>query len=165
MKRYFDLYFTTVTIQNRIPLLKDDQYKDIIIDAFRFCTENKRATIWAFVIMSNHFHIVWQILDPYTLVKVRQNLLKYTAQQFKFSLLDTGNNAMLEKFLANKKDRKFQFWKRNPLSIEILSDKVLEQKINYIHRNPEVKGMDALEYRYSSAKHFELGIKNWDFLI
>ena len=41
--------------------------------------------------MNNYIHIVWQILPPLKLSQVRQNLLKYTAQQFKFALLD-GNN-------------------------------------------------------------------------
>ena len=148
---------------------------DIIIDSFRYTVNNKRAIIYAFVIMSNHFHVVWQILHPYELQHVRQNLLKFTAQQFKFKLIDLGNSKLqdtnviensnlLKIFRADKADRLYQFWKRNPLSIEILSEKVLFQKINYIHKNPVKGENDELSREYSSASYFETGIKNWDFL-
>lgn len=30
----------------------------------------------------------------------------------------------------------YQFWERNPLSIELLSQPVYEQKLDYIHWNP-----------------------------
>ena len=78
MKKYIDLYFTTATILHWYPLLSDDRYKDVIIDSFRFIVEQKRATIWAFVIMDTHIHLVWQILDPHLLWQVRRDMLKYT---------------------------------------------------------------------------------------
>lgn len=175
-KRLIDTYFTTATVINWYPLLENDVFKDIIIESFSFTVKNKRANIFAFVIMSNHFHIVWQILPPYELNQVRQNLLKFTAQQFKFLLSDnilnkslsnseTKSSDILEVFRVDKIDRKYQFWKRNPLSVEILSEKVLKQKINYIHDNLSRKNLDDVSYKYSSACYYETGIKNWDFLL
>ena len=92
--------------------------------------------------MKNHFHVIWQILPPFGLSQVRQNLLKYTAHQFKFVLLDdrkdiVGDNSnngeknkkLLRKFKVNKIDREYQFWKRKPLSVQILTEKILLQKI------------------------------------
>ena len=173
--QFSDTYFTTATINKWFPLLKDREFKDIIIDSFQFVVNKKRANIYAFVIMSNHFHVVWQILPPYELKQVRQNLLKYTAQLFKFKILDAGNNKLmqtdmvansdlLEIFRADKADRLYQFWKRDPLSVEILSKKVLHQKIDYIHKNLVRAENDELSREYSSATYYEAGIKNWYFL-
>jgi putative transposase len=42
----------------------------------------------------------------------------------------------LKDIMVNAKDRKYQFWERNPLSVEICSEKVLLQKLKYMHENP-----------------------------
>lgn len=165
MKQLLDLYFTTATILNWIPLLKENEYKDIVIGSFRYAVQNKRANILAFVIMNNHIHLVWQILPPYELGKVRQSMLKYTAQQFKFNLLKNKSTSnLLEKFKVDKIDRTYQFWMKKPLSVAIYTEKVLHQKINYIHKNLLRKGLDDIKYKYSSAYYYETGKKNWDFL-
>ena len=156
MKHYSDLYFTTATILHWNHLLSEDKFKDIIIDAFRFCVDQKRADIWAFVIMSNHFHLVWQILEPNELIHVRQSLLKFTSQKIIAKLLDDGQIQKLEEFRVRRGDRNYQIWKRDPLSVEILYDKVLNQKINYIHNNPVRNGLVDLpeHYVFSSARDY-----------
>jgi hypothetical protein len=60
--------------------------------------------------------------------------MKFTAQQIKFSLIKKDPE-LLEKYKVNLFDRKYQFWKREPLRIQLFTPKVFEQKINYIHYN------------------------------
>lgn len=47
----------------------------------------------------------------------------------------------------------FQFWRHDNKPIELWSNKVIFQKINYIHQNPVKEGyvVKPEEYRYSSA--------------
>lgn len=54
------------------------------------------------------------------------------------------------------KDREYQFWKRNPLSIDLWTKEVFIQKIEYIHNNPVVAGLCIYpeDYKYSSAKFY-----------
>ena len=66
--------------------------------------------------------------------------MKFTAQQIKFALIK-DNNPLLEKCRVNKKDRAFQIWKRNQLSVELSSQKVFLQKLEYIHYNPVESGV------------------------
>ena len=47
-----------------------------------------------------------------------------------------NNIEALAFFKVNKYDRDYQIWKREPLSIELISPAVFEQKIDYIHYNP-----------------------------
>lgn len=54
--------FFTATILNWKHLLKDDEYKDIIIDCLKFLIDDKRIEVNAFIIISNHVHIIWQPL-------------------------------------------------------------------------------------------------------
>ena len=53
--------FFTVTNYMWQPLLKPDKYKEIIIGSLKFLVDNKRIKIYAFVIMSNHLHLIWQM--------------------------------------------------------------------------------------------------------
>ncbi|HLP95416.1 MAG TPA: transposase [Saprospiraceae bacterium] len=164
--RYYYLYFTTATILEWKHLLKNDELKEIIIDSFRFLVREKRAVIYDFVIMPNHIHLIWFIPEPYSLTEVKSALLSYTAHQFK-KILRKKNPSELEKFCVDLTDRKYQFWEKNPLSIEILHNEVRWQKAQYIHKNPCVGKWNLAkkpeEYKYSSAyKSSEGG--HWDFV-
>lgn len=50
--------FFTATILEWKPLLKQDKYKDVIIESLRFLVNDKRIKLFAFVIMSNHIHLI-----------------------------------------------------------------------------------------------------------
>lgn len=100
-----------------------------------FLQKDQRILLYAFVIMSNHLHFIWQPLGMHTPKQNQHNFLKYTAQQIKFHLLE-HDKAELETYKVKAADREYQFWERNPLSIELYSEKVFLQKLNYIHQNP-----------------------------
>ena len=72
----------------------------------------------------------------------------------------------LKNYLVNAKDRKYQFWERNALSIEIWSENVLMQKLKFIHENPVRAGICRYpeDYMYSSVLLYKTGIVNWGFL-
>lgn len=157
--------FYTATILEWQPLLQDDAYKEIIIESLSFLVNQKRIKLLAFVIMSNHIHLIWQILSPYTPVQVQHSFMKFTAQQFKFDL-EKNNPTLLEQFRVNAKDRTYQFWERNPLTVELFTPAVFYQKLEYIHYNPVKAGLCTLpeEYFYSSARFYETGIDNFQML-
>ncbi len=163
MKRYIDLYFTTSTILDWRPLLIEDAYKDIVIDTFRFLVAEKRVTIWAFVIMDDHIHLVWQISEPFQLDKVQHSLLTYTANKFR-KRLKSEHPHLLDSFYVNKKDRQYQFWQRGSYNFEIYYEKTLQQKIRYIHLNP-LRKWGLMDYKYSSIHYYDTGEKDWDFLL
>jgi len=55
--------FFTATILEWKHLLKFDKYKKIICSSLAFLSKENRVKIFAFVIMPNHIHIVWQIAN------------------------------------------------------------------------------------------------------
>ena len=79
--------FFTATILEWNPLLKLDKYKEIIIRSLQYLTANKQITLYAFVIMNNHIHLIWQALPGKTPEQVQHSFMKYTAQQIKFDLV------------------------------------------------------------------------------
>lgn len=161
---YWPQYFTA-TIYEWKDLLVNTDCKDIIIDCLRFLVTNKRIELNAFVIMSNHFHVIWQPLFGFTPFDIQASFMKYTAQQLKRSI-EKSNQALLDSFLVNKEDRTYQIWKRRPLSIELRTDAVFDQKLNYIHYNPVKAGLciNPEDYYYSSAGFYYNGTDNFGIL-
>ena len=165
--RYVDLYFTTATILEWKHLLKPDGLKDLVIESLRFLVREQRAVVYAFVIMPNHIHVVWHIQEPYTIQGVRGALLSFTGHQFKKYLIENAPK-VLGKFKVDLKDRMYQFWERNALSITIHQEEVYLQKVRYVHENPCAAHWKLAnspeQYKYSSAYPNETGHCFWDFV-
>ncbi len=127
--------------------------------------KEKRIEVNAFVIMTNHIHLIWQIQDDYQREDVQRDFLKFTSQTIKRNL-QKNHPAVLEKFYVNAKDRKYQIWERNPLTIDLLTKEMFMQKMEYIHYNPVAAGLCVYpeDYKYSSAKFYETGVNEFEFL-
>ncbi|MEO7444361.1 MAG: hypothetical protein ABIT96_08395 [Ferruginibacter sp.] len=81
-----------------------------------------------------------------------------TAKEIK-KKLSVENPSLLQSLRVNKYDRAFQIWKRELLSIELFTEKVFIQKLNYVHENPVRAGLSFYpeDYKNSSAKFFAGG--------
>ena len=157
--------FYTATITGWKHLLKEDTYKDIIISSLQFLVKEKRIVLNAFVIMSNHLHLIWQPMAGFTPSDIQSSFMKYTAQQFKRTL-EKNNPELLASFKVNKYDRTYQFWKREALSIELRSSAVFDEKLEYIHYNPVKAGLciNPEDYYYSSSKFYYNGMDVFEML-
>ena len=157
--------FFTASIKGFYKLLQQDKYKDVIINSLKFLVEKKRIKLYAFCIMPDHIHLIWQ-MQPLTLQKdVQRDFMKFTAQKIKLDL-QKNHPEVLEHFKTDANDKKYTFWKRRALSIELRTDKVYQQKLEYINWNPAKAGFCKLpeEYKYSSAAFYKTGVDNWGFL-
>ena len=161
--------FFTASIKGFYKLLQHDKYKDIIIDSLRFLVKDKRIKLFAFapiaIGVSDHIHLIWQMQPLIYPQHVQRDFLKFTAQQIKHDL-QKNHPELLNHFETDANDRNYNFWKRRALSIELRTDKVYQQKFEYIHLNPVKASICNLpeEYKYSSALFYQTGIDNWGFL-
>jgi REP element-mobilizing transposase RayT len=92
--------------------------------------KEKRVQVNTFVIMSNHIHLIWQVQKGFEREDVQRDFLKFTSQTIKRDL-KKNHPAVLAKFLFSAKDRKYQIWERNPLSVDLLTKEIFIQKMNY----------------------------------
>jgi len=127
--------------------------------------KEKRIEVNAFSIMSNHIHLIWQILEGHERESVQRDFLKFISQTI-IRDLKKNHPSVLQKFYVGAKDRKYQIWERNPLSIDLWTKEVCMQKMEYIHYNPVAAGLCVYpeEYKYSSAKFYETGKDEFCFL-
>lgn len=158
--------FITVTCLNWIPIVMEDRFKNIIIESLSFLTKDNRIQVYGFVIMSNHLHMIWQMLGEHKREAVQRDFLKFTGQQI-LKHLRNEQSLLQSDLLVQAKDRKYQVWERNSLSIPLWSRNVFPQKLDYIHNNPVKAGMCRYpeEYKYSSAGFYLRDEKQWSFLV
>lgn len=115
--------------------------------------------------MPDHLHLIWRMKAGQKADAVQRDFLKFTAQRIKADLLK-NHPQVLAHFKVNAKDREYQFWERNPLRIELRTNTVYEQKLDYIHWNPVKAGLCKMpeDYKYSSEKFHETGIDDFGFI-
>ena len=163
--RRHEATFFTATILEWKFLLANDNYKDIIIESLRYLVEKEKVQVYAFVIMNNHMHLLWNIIRPAKREDVQRDFLKFTARTI-INDLDNNNPELLKEHYVGVKDRKYQVWERNPLSIEIWTEEILRQKLQYIHNNPVRAGLCIYEeeYKYSTARIYQGQPDTWGFI-
>lgn len=165
--RYIDLHFTTATVKHWKHLLKPDKYKQIITESLAFLAKEQSVWVYAFVIMPNHFHLIWQMRGATQLPHVQLRFMKFVAQKIKYDLR-FNHPAVLEHFKVTRKDRQYQFFKEKPLSVPLYPDEVFWQKMEYIHMNPLQRrwrlAASPEAYVYSSAAFYAGQVDAWPFL-
>ena len=53
-----NLYFLTLTVVDWVDLFMRSIYKHIIVNSLKFCQEKKGLQLYAWVLMTNHLHII-----------------------------------------------------------------------------------------------------------
>jgi REP element-mobilizing transposase RayT len=156
------LHYLTFQIVSWVDLFTRKVYRDIVIDSLKYCQSNKGLEIYAFVIMSNHIHILLRS-DIGKLSDTIREFKSFTAKQMLLAIemeQESRRDWMLNIFefaaKQHKRNEKYQVWTHENHAELIYSDKFIFQKINYIHDNPVRAGIveNPEDYLYSSARDF-----------
>ena len=157
------LYFVTATIKGWKHLFIEPTYAGIVLDSLSWHRRNSRWSLFVFVVMPNHVHVIVRPLGDQTISTVLQSFGSYTAHTILDQLRQDGRADLLT-FFAQREDRdaskKHQVW----LPIEaknVFSVGFLRQKVRYTHNNPINKHWhlvdDRADYGYSSACFYDRG--------
>lgn len=162
IKEQGEIYFVTLQIVNWIDLFSRLDYRNIVIDNLKYCQKEKGLVIYAYVIMSNHIHLIIQAKEN-NLSNVLRDFKSYTSK----CLLDRIVNGvesrrewllMLFKKVAKKHNRnsQYQVFTHENHAVQLYSDKFIDQKLDYIHENPVRAGLviEPQDYIYSSATNY-----------
>jgi len=162
-----EIYFWTATINKWQHLLEKEAYKELVIGSLAYLSKQGKIEVFAFVIMPNHIHLIWRVLESNGKESSQGSFLKYTAHEFK-KLLTAESPHALEDFRVVASNKNYEFWQRDSLAVPLFTKSVAYQKLDYIHANPLAGhwqlAEDMCEYKYSTARFYELGIKDFDFI-
>lgn len=164
----FAPHFLTFTICGWIDLFSRKVYKDIIIDALQYAQSNGHLIVNAFVIMSNHIHMIARANEKQgkSLSDIIRDFKKFTHHSMApviKSDAESRRQWMLHQFeyygSTNPKNSGMQIWTNDNHPEECFGGEFTYSKLNYIHQNPVRAGIvsNPEEYIYSSASNYVTG--------
>jgi len=162
------IYFVTYAVVEWVDAFTRCIYKDIVIDSWRHCQRHKGLQIHAYVIMTNHVHMIISRNSNVLLESIMRDMKKFTSQKILEAIRresESRRNWMLDIFRRagseNSNNTVYQFWKQDNHPVECYSAKILEQKLDYLHENPVKAGFveKAEDWVYSSAGDYYSGRK------
>ena len=155
------LYFVSFAVVGWLDVFTRNEYKNILLDSLSFCQQNKGMQIIAWCIMTNHIHLVFRSIKGEKPELILGDFKRFTSKAIVGAIKDNIQESRKE-FLLNEFEKagktssnvkRYQFWRHDNKPIELWSNKVIKEKINYIHQNPVEAGLvfRPEDYVYSSA--------------
>ena len=148
------VYFVSFAVQDWVDVFTRNEYKNILVENLKFCQEHKRLEIFAWCIMTNHVHLIIRAGGDILLSDILRDYKKFTSKTIIQAITDNIQESRKEWLLQQfKTSEGYLFWRTDNKPIELWSNKVIDQKIDYIHQNPVEEGLvfRAEDYVYSSA--------------
>ncbi len=169
----YGIYYLTFTIVGWADIFTRPECRQIIIDSLVHCKTSKGLTLYAYVIMSNHIHLIASTQESSEGMSVFiRDFKKFTARHIinwfltskKESRKDWMTSVLSAYGQKNSNNEIFQVWNRDNCPIQIITPKFAIQKIGYIHMNPVKAGIvdKPEDYLYSSARNYA---NRLDFII
>ncbi|MBL0741232.1 REP-associated tyrosine transposase [Chryseolinea lacunae] len=158
------LYFVTFTVIQWLDVFTRTVYKDILLDSIRYCQKAKGLEIWAYCIMTNHAHFIMGRNGTMALEHIIRDLKKFTAKRIVEAIENNPQESRRELFLwlfrkagkYNPNNENIQFWQQGSHAVELSTNHMLDQRLDYIHNNPVKAGivLSPEHYLYSSAINY-----------
>ncbi|WDF75561.1 transposase [Mucilaginibacter sp. KACC 22773] len=160
------LYFVTFTVVRWIDVLTRRAYKDIIVESLKYCIKHKGLQLHGWAIMSNHVHLIISTNDK-PMQDILRDVKRHTSKAITKAIIENVQESRCEWMLcfferegkSNPNNENYQFWQQGNHPIEIYTNKVLDQKLDYIHNNPVTAGWvdEPHHFLYSSARDYAGG--------
>lgn len=157
------LYFISFSVVNWIDLFIRTEYKQIILDSWKYCQLHKGLEIYGWCIMTSHIHMIIGS-EGEKLENIMRDMKKHTSLALKAAIKQHPGESRREWILwmmdqagkKNSQNIEFQLWQQDNHPIELYDNKILNQKLDYTHNNPVVAGFveKPEDYLYSSAKDY-----------
>jgi REP element-mobilizing transposase RayT len=170
------IYFTTDTIVYWMDVFTRQEYKIIMMDSMNFCVNYKGLIIYSWCLMSNHLHmIVGTQPGAKQVTKIIGDMKQYTTKMITetmSSIPESRSEWMLKRFeFAGKylqRIEQYKMWQDGNHPIELTTNEMIDQKLDYIHNNP-VRALIVEKpehYLFRSARDYagEKGLVKIDLL-
>lgn len=157
-------YFLTMTVVEWVDIFTRKRYADIVLDTLRFCIKNKGLHVYAYVIMSNHLHIIVNCDSGHKLEDIIRDFKKFSSKTMMESIRrepESRREWLVERFSKaareHTKSHQFKIWQDGNFAIELYSERFTWTKIRYIHLNPVRAGLvkEETHWVYSSATNYQ----------
>ena len=158
------LYFVTFTVIRWLDVFTRREYRDIFMDSLRYCQQYKGLDLYAYCIMTNHVHMIIGRRGTGDLQGIIRDIKKYTSVKIIEAVKDNPQESRKDLLMwmfertgrYNPNNKIYQFWEQQSHPIELNTNIMLEQRLEYIHNNPVKAGivLSPEDYLYSSAINY-----------
>jgi REP element-mobilizing transposase RayT len=104
-----ELYFYTATIYKWKPLIKEFNLEPVITQSLSYLCQKECLRVYGFVIMPNHVHFIWELLQNNGKESPVSSFMKFTAHQFQ-SWLEQNAPRVLNEYRVDWHSRNYNFW-------------------------------------------------------
>lgn len=119
-----------------------------LIENLAMITNSKFQKLIAWVQMTNHVHLIIKRKGENKLEDILRDIKKFTSvkiiEEIKVNLEESRMewilNIFKEKGWANTQNENYQFWQHGNHPIELDKNSIMEQKLDYLHKNPVEAG-------------------------
>lgn len=150
------VHFVTFTVHQWVDVFTRKAYTEILLESLKYCQQTKGLEVFAWVIMSNHCHLILRARNE-NLSDIIRDLRKFTAKKI-FKAIQENPLESRKKWLEMTLsfENQIWFWEKGYHGEEIFSSSFFQTKANYIHENPVRAGIveKAEDYLFSSAGDF-----------
>lgn len=159
------LHFMTFQVMGWIDIFSRQTYRDIVLNNIEYCRQNKNLLHGAYVIMTNHIHVIWRSKSE-KMSDLLRDFKSFTSKQIVQAVQNEPESRRdwllhMFRFYANRtnQNKEFKVWTNNNHPEEIYTEKFLLTKLSYLHQNPVRAGLVELpeHYIYSSASNYKTG--------
>jgi putative transposase len=155
------LYFITTTAAARALIFQDDLVKRIVTDSLYYICLMNRVTLYAFVLMPNHLHVILQCPEQRAPPAWARALKSATSRLIVRHYQVAGNLRALRSLrsmVTRPHKQAHKVWEDGYLAKEVWTPDFLAQKVEYIHNNPVQPHWLLAEapedYAWSSARFY-----------
>jgi REP element-mobilizing transposase RayT len=158
------VYFVSFAVIGWLDVFSRNEYKDILIENLQYCQRQKGMEIFAWCIMTTHLHLIFRSTSGQKPELLLGDFKRFTSKAIINAIKDNPRESrkemLLEQFMKagaeSSNVNKYQFWRHDNKPVELWSNKVISEKISYIHNNPVEEGLVYFpqDYVYSSAKDY-----------
>jgi len=157
-------YFISFATVYRLDVFTRQIYFNVLEESIDYCRAEKGMEVFAYCFMPSHVHLIFRSgnEDPSGLIR---DFKGFTAKKLIKTIEENLQESSKEWLLwmmerAGKKKsnvKQRQFWQQHNKPIELWSEKVIQQKIDYTHNNPVESGFvtDPIDWKYSSARNYQ----------
>lgn len=157
------LYFVSFATVSWIDVFTRRLYNDIFVASLQYCQQHKGLEIYAWCLMTNHAHLIISS-EADNLSGILRDLKRHTAKALLRAIEENQQESRRDWMLwmferagqRNAHNTKYQFWQHESHPIELHSNELRRQRLQYLHQNPVVAGfVDTPEdFLYSSARNY-----------
>jgi REP element-mobilizing transposase RayT len=155
------VYFISFAVVEWLDVFTRNEYKDIVLESLRYCQQEKGMEIFAWCIMTSHIHLIFRSASGQKPELLIGDFKRFTSKAIVNAIIENPKESrkdfLFEQFKkagnSASNVNHYQFWRHDNHPIELWSNKVIDEKIDYVHKNPVEAGLvfRPEDYIYSSA--------------